>query len=332
MFIFVSWLFSSESQPVNHGRKLSEWAQEVKFLDPDSRPLKPDDSIRAIQEIGTNAIPYAVRWLSTDPRDKVRRLKAELILRVNQSQKWFHFDSGFESPFHKKRLALGVFAALGTNAVQAIPEIEKLLESDDRYVVEFAALALRSIGKDSIPVLVRSLSSTNQILVEASISALSSFGTNSLRGFPKLMEHLKTDSMGLGDYCAFALLYIAPEAKEFHQAIVARFKSSLPKPSWMICSVIKHLGTNVSELAPDFERLIESNNENMPLKRRLIDVLAGIDAQKAQPHIKLLEEKFRENELYEIKSLRDDSASNAIYFRYIHPLRQTNAPLGSPTN
>lgn len=327
----MSWLFSSESQPVNQGRKLSDWAQEVKFLAPDSRPLQPDDSIRAIQEIGTNAIPYAVRWLSTDPRDKVRRLKTELILKVNQSQKWFHFDSGFESPFLKKRLALGVFVALGTNAVHAIPEIEKLLESDDRYVVEIAALALRSIGKDSIPVLVRSLSSTNQILVEASISALSSFGTNSLRGFPKLMEYVKIDSTGLGDYCAFALLYIAPDAKEFHEAMVARFKSSLPKPSWMACSVIKCLGTNVSELVPDLERLINSNSENTPIKRRLVDVLDGLDAEKAKPYIKIMEDELRENAA-SVPSESDTNTLRAMYLRYGHPEISTNLPASSSTN
>lgn len=257
--IFFSWLFSSESQPVFQGRKLSEWAQEVDFLDPDALPLPPADAISVIQAIGAKALPHAIRWLSPDPRDKLKEKCGSLIGEFNASQNWLTFETDFFEPPPKWGWAMGIFYALGTNARPAIPQLIALLEGADGDASQGAAEALSQIGAESIPFLLNSLVSTNRQAVAGAIQSLTMLGTNSLAAAPVLLDYLRGDFRGLGDVCAMALLKVAPESPEFRAAMIQRFAASYPQPSRISFVMIEKLGTNAASMAPLLIAMIEAD-------------------------------------------------------------------------
>ena len=332
LIVLASWS-GSDNEPEYQGIKLSSWADAVEAKNWTETLRLTNGSTEAINAIGTNALPWAMRWLHDAARDKADNIKEEVIEKVNQSQGWFHFELSDSRPLRRKIRALAIFVALGTNANQAIPELERLLKSSDPYVIEYAATAMGYIGSSTVPALVRSINSTNRLTAESSVSILAGMGTNALSAAPVLMDYLKKDSAGLGDTCAHALSQIVPDSKEFQLTMIARFKQSVPNPSWITCSVIKRLGTNVSELSPFVEELIESSADNGWLRRRLIDILSGLDAEKARPYIKELEEKMNDNQNgFTPYVLQDPGVSNAIFLRYGLPVPTTNSHSSSLTN
>lgn len=260
VLIFVLWFFSDEREPVYQGRKLSEWAHEVKFLDPDSPPIPSDVPVQAIQTIGTNALPYAIRWLSPDPRDKIKENFGSLVGKFNESQRWMTFDTHLFEPTPKWGWAMAIFYSLGTNARTAIPQLTALLEGSDLDTSTGAAEALSQIGTESIPTLLRALVSTNRQAEEGAIQALMMLGTNSLSAAPVLLDYLRKDFRGLGDVCALAMLRIDPESPSFREAMIYRFEASYPTPSRITYVIVERLGTNAAATAPRLIDIIESDN------------------------------------------------------------------------
>ena len=325
VFIFVSWLFFNKREPVSQGRKLSEWAQEVKFLDPDSLPLQPDDSTRAIQEIGTNAIPYAVRWLSTDPRDKVKAQCENLVDKFNGSQSWFNFDTKiFERP-PKWGWAIGIFYALGTNARPAIPQLASLLEGSDVNASRGAAEALSQIGVESIPFLLNSLVSTNRNAVELSICSLQMLGTNSLSAVPTLLDYLHRDFQGLGDDCALALFRIDPDSPDFLRAMIQRIKTQFPRPTFATYAVLERLGTNAIAAVPLLVDIIEME-DSLLKSGRAVHVLCKIDPITGENYATMLKAEIEARQA-------TNQVSHADYReRYFRQNLSTNAPATNHQN
>ena len=116
-------LLKPKDEPKYQGRYLSDWLEEYR----DSRYSDGDAAI-AVRNIGTNALPYLVKWLSS----KSSR-------RVTQS--------------------LNGFAILGTDAASAIPELQALMKDPTKPGARFA---LVSIGPPAIPALKAALADPNQ--------------------------------------------------------------------------------------------------------------------------------------------------------------------------
>lgn len=127
---------SSPSEPKYQGAALSSWltryANEV-----DSEPQR-NEAVAAIRQIGTNALPVAIRWL--------RAWDSKFKLRMNdllERQSVFHFDFIPADEYHDR--ATRIFSILGPDAKPAIPELGKLL--DDTNTTQRATLILCSLGR-----------------------------------------------------------------------------------------------------------------------------------------------------------------------------------------
>jgi len=169
-------LWPAETEPSYQGKKLSDWLQfnkdpypavaaRVLILTP---PYEPKtfriwfpanlEGQEAVRQIGTNALPFLLKWVSyVRPAWKARAAAAYTncpSALVNRSlQSWLAYSKA-------ERLAdvsVSAFAILGTNAAPAVPElIQKLHHTHDVPTLKRIILSLGSVGtaaKEALPCL-----------------------------------------------------------------------------------------------------------------------------------------------------------------------------------
>lgn len=147
-----------ESQPQYQGRSLSSWLA----ISYEQGSVSDEAAREAVLHIGTNALPYLLRWIQHEPPNWRYSLERVLPSRIWDNQSF----QGFIAGRYGMRAAYGSqgFYILGTNAIAALPELERLMKSNTTPVTARRALsAIVCIGQPALPVLERALADTNQI-------------------------------------------------------------------------------------------------------------------------------------------------------------------------
>jgi hypothetical protein len=150
---------------------------------------------QAVSTIGTNAIPFLLRWnvgetpIIDSLDDAFWKLPTPLrhfFIRIDQQ---FH-DASVRSK--RRYVALG-FEILGTNAVAALPELQRqFMTTTNRAVAYRSALAMQYLGVNAFDFFIGILR-TNQTNFTASllierIGRMSYLGTNAMPAVPLLLD------------------------------------------------------------------------------------------------------------------------------------------------
>jgi HEAT repeat protein len=129
-------LLDREREPEYGGKKLSEWAESPSLLFPGSEsppqpvrlgdsiyffggPRSPNSYIEAVRQMGTNALPYLLRWL----RYESPAWKSNAIQVINRT---FHAKLS-DRKARRSNNAVTSLIALGTNAEGAVPSLTRLM-------------------------------------------------------------------------------------------------------------------------------------------------------------------------------------------------------------
>ena len=145
--VWVAW--PREREPEYQGRKLSEWLQiygESFYSSPsDDVALAKDREVKkAVQHIGTNAVPWLLRWLvqSSGPPEVVKRLVRRIPLSFARTLWTTRLNSH----------ALIGFSLLGPEASPAIPQLVTWLGDPKKRKQAIHALGM--IGEPALPALI----------------------------------------------------------------------------------------------------------------------------------------------------------------------------------
>lgn len=150
---------SRESEPTYAGHSLSEWMATNAIAVVTSDIARSEQAENAIREIGTNAIPYLLRWIAEEPpipptaaaklpAPVTENPVAQLVIDGPNNQR--AFDATY------------AFSILGTNATSAIPRLNLLIADTKRPVTAHRALtALAYIGAPAFPTTLAALADTN---------------------------------------------------------------------------------------------------------------------------------------------------------------------------
>ncbi|HSU57051.1 MAG TPA: HEAT repeat domain-containing protein [Candidatus Dormibacteraeota bacterium] len=161
--ITVAW--PRHDEPEYAGKPLSEWLLiTCGGLQPRPSPEDMSQASRAVQHIGTNALPYLLKWISHErPAPTfVQNIVGKLPFNLCSSVlfRWLYEDKG------ELRAALAVegFENLGTNAESALPELERMARSamPSGYARGNLVQAIASCGPRALPVLFEELGNNNQ--------------------------------------------------------------------------------------------------------------------------------------------------------------------------
>jgi len=248
LMVVVVW---PDREPSYGGRSLSQW---VGFLAPATRPSALEEAGEAIRHIGTNGLPYLLKWIQHEPRPWKRALnrvtggllgKYDLLehkdeTRAEQTVLAFRVlgppargaipqlirlmsDSNRSWSALRATFAIG---SMGTNARPALPALITLLTNTNDGAAGFAMLALGNLKLEpqlAVPALTNCLLSWNYAIRSSAAQALGQFGRDARSAVPALVRALG-DPYRDNQRCASnALWAIDPRALE--QALNHRGKN-----------------------------------------------------------------------------------------------------------
>ena len=145
----LAMLLPWEREPEYKGRKLSEWIEVQSRRYPRDLP----ERIEAVRHIGTNALPYLLKWIEGAelPKTYTRLDSAAMKLMDRETaRRWVRYR---QRKFYRAICAQWAFEILGTDAAAARPELIRLSHSTNKFVASLASSAFSSIKKDSTQIL-----------------------------------------------------------------------------------------------------------------------------------------------------------------------------------
>ena len=245
----VAWVFSRRVEPVYDGRPLTFWAQQYGSNNWRSGGKNLARGAEfAIQQIGTNAIPFLLDLMQAQDSDLKKRLRQHLP-RTWHDQLHLKDKSG-----DLRRVGAHGLAALGTNAPAAVPALIKLAKQnpdvDGRYIAVFALRALGATAEAAIPFYIEcltnkdatirneaavglaliphrretalpalltyleSINTSNGWELYSAIELLGRFGANAKPAVPRLLSLLNDANPNVRQAVTNSLLWIDPDAAE----------------------------------------------------------------------------------------------------------------------
>ena len=202
--------FSREREPFYNGKPLSRWIH-LNATSPRSSHAEQAEVV-AIRQIGTNALPFLLKWMRYDSsRGGVRNTLRTILGKLPNSivpdalQEWI--DTSVEED--RSVNAAVAFEPLAELATNAVPELVDMIK-DPVFprASQRAIAALGGIGRPALPILLARLTNTNalhRVEVANLFSIFKELGTNDASVVPILVRCLEDPDSDLRFAAALAL-------------------------------------------------------------------------------------------------------------------------------
>lgn len=184
-FAFLVWMIipPGSREPSYGGKPLSYWVLQI------DTPTEPHDVLpeEAIRHIGTNALPFLMKWLRDDPIGNGRQES---------------LGAG----------ATKAFIALGSAAESTLPELSRLMSDTNPSPAFRAGEILGKYGKEALPIFLTKLTNRQDLALFPACAFVKYLGTNARPAVPALCDLLDHQWPELRMQATNALLKIDPEA------------------------------------------------------------------------------------------------------------------------
>jgi hypothetical protein len=238
--ILAAAAWPREREPVYKGKWLTEWL--IIYANPDTPPPQLQEAKEAVRHIGTNALPWLLTWAWPHPHPWKRKVSAILqklpgSFRLTPDHRddfrigvaWVGFQmlgkdalppligvlTNSASPDRPD--AAFMLGALGSNALPAVPELVKSLESSNMLLVIVAANTLGQLALEPgmvVAALANCVTNSQPMIRQSVMRALGHFGQEGRPAIPALSAGLNDADSSVREAATNALLKIAPEVLE----------------------------------------------------------------------------------------------------------------------
>jgi hypothetical protein len=224
-------------EPEYQGVKLSEWLAMQEKL--------PAESAEAVRAIGTNAVPFLVRWADYRVpawKPAVWKFAAgrPVLLRTIRSS-YLRPSLKYPDPTELSRLACIGFVILGEDAKVAIPKLEVIARtSTNSYTTRWAMTSLSFLGPDAVKP-IANLATSDTLTVDRRVRAITAIenmgylGTNAMPCVAALAQcAAETD----GTITTPAIMSLGVLARA--EPLVARslnWTNAAPDPALRLCAL-----------------------------------------------------------------------------------------------
>jgi len=213
--VLVGVLGSREREPEYGGKKLSEWVitYETNYVHhPNVHSEEADEAPKAIRHIGTNALPFLLKWMAYE----TPRWQRTLFPALSKARM---FRDLILAPYYEREDradgAARAFEQLGPSAAASIPALARLMSNSTVRISAFRAVsALGFIGPDALPLLIPTLTNQDRAFRYAGVQSIGFMGTNALPAVPALVTLLNDPDGTVRCATANALRQIDPRALE----------------------------------------------------------------------------------------------------------------------
>jgi hypothetical protein len=151
---FLAW--PREREPEYNGVLLSAWLKGFEKINRETPAAKVEDickSASAVRHIGTNALPFFIRWIQYHEPGWRRSIygvawKLPPTLLYSRAGRWL-FADGAQARANR---AVSGFAFLGTNATPALPELKRLAKQPSNGARQYRAELAIEVIAANIPI------------------------------------------------------------------------------------------------------------------------------------------------------------------------------------
>jgi len=170
----------------------------------------------AIRHMGTNALPWLVKWIRYEPASWRRKLsitKLPAWLRSSRVMVWLVNDAAI----FRKENAINCIRYLGADAAPAIPILVRCLRDSNRMITYAAAEALGVLAIEpyfALPALTNALEAPNTRLRRTAARAIGQFGDLARSALPSLLKAINDSDLRVREEAANAIAQIAPDKGE----------------------------------------------------------------------------------------------------------------------
>jgi hypothetical protein len=226
VFIIVSfgacglYIYNRNKEPVFQGQSLTKWLLLYERstglnVDPLSKydPVALAEADTAVNRIGTNAIPWLLKWIQCEPNS--RGWRSRLGIMADKLPGELGSSSFVSSALREKEelraaIAIKGFQILGTNASSSVPELNRVMnESKSVSVSAQATYAMSFLGVEGLSRLLIVLENPAQPSrrrnAASAVGAMAYLGTNVARAIPVLVRCLQDPDSELAEVAADSL-------------------------------------------------------------------------------------------------------------------------------
>lgn len=208
--IGVVAFWPGEREPEYNGKKLSEWLEVCRQYPMPGPERVPAEE--AVRNIGTNALPWLIRWMNYDmPGWKQTFFQSKYSRLVPKFAMYY-----FIKPIVKSRHAQVGFVVLDTTAGPAAPALARIMDNWPKGSGMQALVSLRSLGADAVPPLYAFATNRAKPLqarreAMSSIGMLSSLGTNEEWIVRAIIPYLSEEEMAEPTARALGAMRLRPD-------------------------------------------------------------------------------------------------------------------------
>lgn len=191
-------LISHSVEPSYNGKRLSDWVLDYEEVTSQGRSSEVDAAVR---QIGTNALPYLLKWIRYEPPAWKRKLSVTLKGVSDWSGSAID-DLSSEKEFRANGAVLA-FKALGPEARGVIPDLARMV-NDPKFGhgPRRALSTLGFLGTDALPALLLALTNQQPMVRFFALSAVRDLQTNARPAVPLLIQLLGDPGQPIADRAA----------------------------------------------------------------------------------------------------------------------------------
>jgi hypothetical protein len=223
-------------EPSCHGILLSEWVAIYNRREPGFE-LEAEE---ALSEIGTNALPYLIKWIGYEPPKWKTFLGRERDpgFDIGTPKRWIPRSLTDHPGRERAGEAMVAFKVLGSSAAPAIPHLLTLAKSANEEQSKTATISLGHIGTPAIPALMQlmsdpSLSSDARFCATRTLNDLAysamvwgNLGTNAATTLPLLITNLSDKDGFVAGESAAVLGTLKSQSETVVPALVGALRST----------------------------------------------------------------------------------------------------------
>jgi len=236
MLVFLWW--GSQREPRFKGKSLSAWLAEDA-----RRPVGPwgvsvtviDTKLEAVRAMGTNALPFLVKWMQYEsPPWRVRL--TSIAPRVPK-RLWFLFK---DKRADRAALSLTCLQILGPDVSTAMPELVRLMKQTNTVVANRALQVVDTAGKAGIPALLDVLTNRQAyVQIHYLEGCMGRLGPDGHYAVPPLLNCLTNGNWGVAVVAARWLGRVRMEP----EMVVPALMTCLEAPDARVrCAAVQALG------------------------------------------------------------------------------------------
>lgn len=257
--ICAAWMLGRrEPEPGYQGQSLSQLIELSDRYYGSRDPYTRTQAVEAIRHIGTNAIPFLLKWIQFEEPPWETKLRFRIWIltgkRVNAVK-----------PISRADEAVYAFHSLDQDADGAVGELARLMNlAESEHIRSRAAFALGYMARPKalLPLLEVITNSQSSIRLDA-VSALQHFGTNAQPALPLLIECLKDKDEMVAKEAAWSLGELKLEPDLVVPALISNAKTNRPILFNFVVDALEKYGTSARSAVPLLLEALRSKDESM---------------------------------------------------------------------